>query len=240
MYREKRPISVAAILEDLEPMATATAPRIKSELAPERFVFWDVGWQGYQSLLKMLENRRVRVTYDRGHVELMAPLSIHERYKHLTGRMIDTMAEELDIQVVAVGSTTFSSEELDRGLEPDECYYLANAGRVRDWKRVDLQVDPPPDLAVEVDITSSSLNRQGIYAALRVPEIWRFDGESMSVLLLQPDGTYALSETSLAFPFLRVSELAAFLLGYDLADDTRWGRTFREWVRATLVPRFEQ
>jgi len=218
-------------------MATATEPMTKPERAPERFFFRDVGWTGYQTLLKMVENRRVRVTYDRGDVELMAPLSIHERYKSLIGRMIETIGEELEIQVVAVGSTTFNSEELDCGLEPDECYYLTNAGQVRDWKRVDLNVDPPPDLVVEVDITSSSIDRQGIYANLRVPEIWRFDGDTLTVLLLQQDGNYIPNETSLAFPFLPMNELAAFLRGYALGDDSRWGRMFREWVRTTLLPR---
>jgi Uma2 family endonuclease len=219
-------------------MATATEPRTTLERPPERFVLRDVGWTGYQTLLKMVENRRVRVTYHRGDVELMAPLSIHERYKSLIGRMIDTTTEELEIQVVAVGSTTFNSEELDCGLEPDECYYLTNARQVRDWKRVDLNVDPPPDLAVEVDITSSSINRQGIYANLRVPENWRFDGDTLTVLLLDQERNYIPSETSAAFPFVSMNELASFLWGYASGDDTRWGRTFREWVRTTLLPRY--
>jgi Uma2 family endonuclease len=216
-------------------MATATEPSTKL-CAIERFVFRGVGWTGYQSILKMVENRRVRVTYDRGDVELMASLAIHERYKHLIGRMIDTIAEELEIQAVAVGSTTFNHEELDRGLEPDECYYLTSAARVRDWKRIDLEVDPPPDLAVEVDVTVSSLNRLGIYAALGVTEVWRFDGESMTVFLLQENRNYIPTETSAAFPFLPMTELASFLRGYDSGNDSRWGRTFRDWVRRILVP----
>ncbi len=198
-------------------------------------MFWDVGWAGYQSLLKMVENRRVRVTYDRGNVELIAPLSIHERYKSLIGRMIETITEELDIRVVAVGSTTFQSEVLDKGLEPDECFYFTNAGRVQDWNRVDLETDPPPDLVVEVDITASSLDRLGIYAALRVPEIWRFDGVSLSVLLLQGDGKYVASQSSAVLPFVPMKELERFLVSYEPGNDTRWGRSFREWVRATLV-----
>jgi Uma2 family endonuclease len=221
-------------------MATATLPNLESAKTTQRFLLRDVGWEGYQSLLKIIGDRPIRVTYDRGDVELMAPLSIHERYKSLIGRMIETITEELEIQAVAVGSTTFSSEELDRGLEPDECYYLTNAGQVRDWKRIDLNVDPPPDLVVEVDISRSSLNRQGIYAALGVPEIWRFDGETMTVLLLQQERNYIPSETSAAFPFLPMNELATFLRGYALGDDTRWARTFREWVRTTLLPRVRE
>ncbi len=111
-------------------------------------------------------------------------------------------------------------------------------GRSEIGSRVDLDVDPPPDLAVEVEITSKSSTGQGIYAALRVPEIWRFDGETLSVHLLQEDGNYIPSETSAAFPFVPMNELASFLRGYALGDDTRWGRTFREWVRTTLLPRY--
>lgn len=219
-------------------MTTATDSNVQTQTAtmPERFVFRNVGWDGYQRLLKLVENRRVRVTYDRGDVEIMAPLSVHERYKSLLGRMIDILTEELNLRAVAAGSTTFNSEALDRGLEPDECYYFASAARVQNWDRIDLLVDPPPDLAVEVDITSSSLDRRGVYAALGVPELWRFDGEAMSVLVLGPDGAYAPSAFSPTFPSLPMDELAAFLLDHRRGDDTRWAREFREWARRVVVP----
>ena len=118
-----------------------------------------------------------------------------------------------------------------------KCFYITNAGRVQDWSRVDLDVDPPPDLAVEVEITSNVLNRLGIYAAYVYPK-WRFDGETLSVHLLQEDGSYIASETSAAFPFVSMNELASFLRGYALGDDPRWARTFREWLRTTLLPRY--
>jgi Uma2 family endonuclease len=218
-------------------MATVTLPRTKPDLAGQRFVLYSVGWEGYQILLKMVENRRVRVTYDRGDVELMAPLPIHELYKHLVGRMIDTIGEELDIPLFAQGSTTFNREDVDRGLEPDECYYIASSGRVQDRSRLNLEIDPPPDLAIEIDITSSSLNRLGIYAALRIPEVWRFDGETLRVLLLQNDGTYVPSETSAAFAFLPMQEICRFLREYDINNDSRWGRSFRTWVRDEILTR---
>src|SRR4051794_39001340 len=115
-----------------------TVVATKGGAAAEHFLLYGVGWEGYRTLLKMVENRRVRVTYDRGDVELMAPLPIHELYKHLVGRMIDTIGEELDIPLFAQGSTTFHREDLDRGLEPDECYYIANAGRVADRSNLNL------------------------------------------------------------------------------------------------------
>lgn len=225
-------------------MAAIVEPEVRPAVNPvegeHRFVIRGVGWDGYQTLLGLIGNRPIRITYDRGDVELMSPLISHERYKSLMGRMVETITEELDIPIVAAGVTTYHAEMLDRGLEPDECDYLANAGRVRGMERIDLAIDPPPDLAIEVEITASVLNRLAIYAALGVPEVWRFDGEVLTVLLLQPDKTYAGSEVSAAFPLLPMGEVARFLLEYNPSNDTRWGRAFCAWVRAEVMPRFEQ
>jgi Uma2 family endonuclease len=203
----------------------------------ERFVFYGVGWEGYQSLLKMVDNRRVRVTYDRGDVELMAPLAIHELYKKAFGRLVDIICEELDIPVIAQGSTTFQREDLDRGLEPDECIYLASIGQIHDRKALTLDIDPPPDLAIEVDITSSSLDRQGIYAALGVREIWRFDGETLRVFCLTEAGVYQGSDKSRAFPFLPMAEVARMVREADPNNDIRWIRDCGAWFRDEVVSR---
>ncbi len=220
-------------------MATATEKASQIMEGEHRFVLYNVGWEGYETLQNLLESHRVRLTYDRGNVELMTPLIIHERSKGLLGRMIEAITEELDIQVVGAGSTTFKSQILDRGLEPDECYYLASADQLRKVDRLDLSIDPVPDLAIEVEITSSTLDRLGIYAALSIPEIWRFDSQTLQALLLQPDGTYASSVNSLAFPYLPLEEIARFLREYEPTNDTRWARGFRVWVRETLLPRYQ-
>jgi Uma2 family endonuclease len=218
-------------------MATVTQnPRQTTAIGEHRIVIRGVGWNGYQSLLKMIGDQRVRVTYDRGDVELMSPHSEHERYAALFAHMIIVLADELDVDFVAGRSTTFNSEVLDKGLEPDECYYFSSASRVHDWSRVDLTVDPPPDLAIEVDITSSSLDKLGIYAALGVPEVWRYDGEALTVLLLGAGNEYQRSEKSLVFPLVPMHELGAFLSDYVTGNDKRWGRSFRKWVRETTVP----
>src|SRR5262245_60663790 len=107
-------------------------------------VFDGVNWADYEAMLRIVGDRPIRVTYDRGVMEVRMPLPQHERVKKLLGRMIETIGEELDIPVVGVGSAPFGRQDLDRGLEPDECYYLAGAGRVRDWERIDLALDPPP------------------------------------------------------------------------------------------------
>jgi Uma2 family endonuclease len=201
-------------------------------------LLYGIGWDGYQKVLDVLANRPIRLTYDRGDLELMSPLAKHERYKQLLGRVVEVVTEELDIPMIAAGSTTFSREDVDRGLEPDQCFYIANAGRIHDQTRIDLNTDPPPDLAVEIDITSSSLDRLGIYAALAIPEVWRFDGETLDVLLLQADGTYSSCANSSAFPFLPMQEVARRLIEYDLSNDSRWGREVRAWVRNEVGPRF--
>jgi Uma2 family endonuclease len=208
-----------------------------TESGGQRFLIRGIGWDGYQTMLRLVGDRPIRLTYDRGNLELMSPHSKHERLKSLLGRMVEALTEELDIPMISAGSTTFNLEEVDRGLEPDECFYLTNASRVQDAEEINLESDPPPDLAVEIDITSSSLNRLGIYAALRVPEVWRFEGKVLSVLLLQPDGTYAPSESSAAFPFLPMTEITRFLREHKTTNDTRWGRAFRGWVRSEIVPR---
>ena len=216
-------------------MATALTEKIAP--APERFVFHDVGWGGYQLLLRLTENRRVRVTYDRGKAEVMALLPLHQIYKRLLGHVVNAVGEELGIQLFAQGSTTISREELDRGLEPDECFYVASANLVRDRAKLSLDVDPPPDLVIEVDITSSSIDGSGIYAAFGVPEIWRFDGETLSVLLLSSGGGYEPSSTSASFPFLPMAEVARFVCQYDLSNDTRWAKAFRAWLREEILPK---
>jgi len=217
-------------------MATAAESRTIAPPRAPRFLLRHVGWEGYQAMLKIVGDRPIRLTYDRGDLELMAPLSIDERYKSLFGRMIETLTEELDVPVMSVGSMTMNREEVDRGLEPDECFYFGDLERFRDPDRIDMDVDPPPDLAIEIDMTSSSLDRMAIYAALRVPEVWRFDGETFEIRVIQADGLYATSETSLAFPFLPMTALVRFVQEPGTPDGTLWGRAFRAWVREVVVP----
>lgn len=218
-------------------MTTAALEKLQG--AAQRFVLHDISWEDYQTFLKVLDDRPIRLTYDRGTLELMTPLSIHERYKVLFGRMIDAITEELDVRVVALGSTTFNREELKRGLEPDQCYYFSNADKVADWARVDLDVDPPPDLAIEIDVTSDSRRRLGIYAALNIPEVWRFDGDRIEVHQLRDAGTYEVVPRSGTFPSVPMEEIGRFLHQYAIGDDTRWARSFRRWVRETVLPRVQ-
>src|SRR4051794_14861392 len=126
-------------------MATVSQEKEKTqhEVDGQRFVWYGIGWEGYQTLLELVGDRPIRLTYDRGNLEIMSPLSVHERCKYLLGRLIDAITEELDIPVLAAASTTFHRQDVDRGLEPDQCYYFANAGRIHDPGHIRLDVDPP-------------------------------------------------------------------------------------------------
>lgn len=216
-------------------MSTIVEPRPKTHTPELRFVLHDVGWRGYETLLEIVGDGPTRMTYDRGSVEFMSPSHDHEVFRRILGRVIDIVTEELYLPCINAGSTTWRRQDVDRGLEPDDCFYLANAGRVR-GKKIDLNVDPPPDLAIEIEISRSALDRMGIYAALGVPEVWRFDGETLRVERLQEDRTYATTAVSPSFPFLPLEEVVRFLGLAETMDHGDWGRQFRAWIRDTVAP----
>lgn len=218
-------------------MATTVETRTRAPEPEQRVVLRGVGWGGYEAILALVgDHASVRITYDRGDLELMSPSADHEQFKMLLDRVILVMTEELALPCRALGSTTWRKHPLDRGLEPDQCYYLANTPRVVGKKTIDLDVDPPPDLAIEVEISRSALNRMGIYAGLGVPEVWRFDGETLHVERLQPDRTYAEVDASPSFSMLLPAEIVRWLILAEDLDQTPWVRQFRAWVRETMVP----
>jgi Uma2 family endonuclease len=191
----------------------------------------NVTWGFYDAVLREIGDRPIQVTYDRGRIEIMSPLPIHEKAKVLIRRMVDVISEEMDIPISGYASTTFRRKGVDSGLEPDECYYVQHAARV-DKEEIDLDVDPPPDLAIEVDVTNRSIPREPVYAALRMPEIWRHDGMKLQALKLAAEGkSYSPIEFSLAFPFLRVGDLNQFLKMWPEKTEHQIIRAFREWVR---------
>lgn len=188
-------------------------------------------WSLYQKLLKGAEEQRLRITYDEGRLEIMSPLPEHEQIKWLVHDLIRMLTLDLNIEMKCLGSTTFKDVRLQKGVEPDDCYYFKNAHRLRGRKRLNPKKDPPPELVFEVDITWSSVPRQPIYAAMGVVELWRWDGRKLQCLELA-DGKYKPREKSLAFPFLAPADLSRFiqmLPGSD--DDNQILRKFRNWVR---------
>jgi Uma2 family endonuclease len=227
-------------LKEIPRMAIAATTPSAETGADRRFVLHGVSWRFYQTFLAEMADRRIFLTYDRGNLEIMSPSEKHARSSCLLGRVVEILAEELDLPIDDLGTTTFQREDVDRGLEADECYYIRNEPRVRGKDGIDLTTDPPPDLAIEVDISRGSLNKLGIYAALRFPEVWQFDGTKVHVHVLQPDGRYAVGETSVSFPFLPMAEVARFLQQAATMDKTSWARSFRAWVRAEVAPRYQE
>jgi Uma2 family endonuclease len=222
-------------------MATATTSATPTRQTSEeaRIVLRGVGWDVYETLLHRLEGQPIRLTYDRGDLELMSPSEEHEEFGNLLGRMVETVTEELRLPCIGAGSTTWRKRLKERGLEADECYYLESVPRIRGKRKtIDLAVDPPPDLAIEIEISRGSLDRMEIYAQLGVPEVWRFDGETLTTELLQADGAYHTSPMSRCFPFLDPADIVHWLKQGEISEDhSEWGRQLRAWVRAELAPR---
>jgi Uma2 family endonuclease len=211
-------------------MATVGTP------SSRRLVLHGIDWRTYGRLLRVFAERpSVRLAYDRGDLELMSPLHQHESDADLLGRFVIVLTEELGLPVKAGRSTTFRRRRQRRGIEPDNSWWIANEPRVRGRRQIDLRTDPPPDLAVEVDVTSSSLNRMGIYATLGVPEVWRWDDPVLTFHVLGPNGRYVEAAHSLSFPFLTAADLLPFLaLRGPQLDENALVRQFRAWVRSRL------
>ena len=197
----------------------------------------DIPWATYETILRDLEGQHYRITFDRGDLEIMTISHEHEYYGELLGRLIHMLTLVLNIPIHSGGSTTFRRAMSEKGLEPDKCFWIQNELGMRGKRTFDIDVDPPPDLALEVEISRSALDRMGIYAALRVPEVWCSDGESLRVFHLGKNGKYRKKDRSLAFPTLPVQELMRFLHASETTDETTLMRSFSEWVAATLMPK---
>ncbi len=156
--------------------------------------------------------------------------------RHLLGRFVVALTEELVLPIAEGGSTTFRRRRGRRGLEPDQSYWIASEPMVRGKERIDLRIDPPPDLAIEVDVANSSLSRMGIYTALGVPEVWRLAEGLLSFHVLASGGQYAESPTSRTFGFLTAADVQGFLLLRGRQDENAIVRQFREWVRQRQTP----
>ena len=195
----------------------------------------DVDWLTYRRLLRAFDNRHVRLTYDRGSLEFMTLSPLHEHFSSLLGQFVEVLTEELQMPRRSAGSTTLKRKKRLRGLEPDRSYYLANEPLVRGKETLDLRRDPPPDLGIEIDVTHSSLNRMAIYAALKVPEVWRFDGQALVSYHLQANGTYVANDRSLHFSFLSLKDVNLFLQRRTQMDETSLVRSFRAWVREQIA-----
>ncbi len=193
-----------------------------------------ITWDTYQALVRELESQPgKRLTYDNGLLEIFMPLPPHETYKRWLGRFVEILTEEMDVEIRSLGSCTWSRRDLAKGVEADECYYIQNEAVIRGKMVIDLTIDPPPDLAIEVDITSLSLPRLPIYLALGVPEVWRFDGDRVVLLQLQK-GEYVEIAQSLALPIVTPDHLQTWLNQAQTMGETSWAKAVRRWAQEQL------
>jgi Uma2 family endonuclease len=204
------------------------APRLT-----QRVILHDISWQTYQRLLGELgDHRGSRLAYDQGILEITMPSDRHESTKKLLERMIEALTEELQLPAKSFGSTTLNRADLERGAEPDSCYYIQHTGQI-EGRQIDLSVDPPPDLIVEVDLSSPSSRRMAIYQRLGVPEIWRYASGVVEMYRLH-EGEYVSCDSSVTFPMVATAVVNQFLQQAAAQDDTTFIRTWRRWIRQQL------
>ncbi|MEH2280513.1 MAG: Uma2 family endonuclease [Nostoc sp.] len=199
----------------------------------QRVLLRDVTWQELEAILEDLgEHRAARIAYDRGILEIMAPLPEHEDDKEIISDLVKALLEELDIEFRCLGSTTFKNQVMAQCIEPDQCFYIKNESKIRGKKRLDLAVDPPPDLALEIDITSRT--HPNIYEALKVPELWRFERGKLKINVLQNDH-YVESSQSLNFPLFPLIEvIPQYLEQSTTAGRNATLKAFRCWVQKQI------
>jgi Uma2 family endonuclease len=203
----------------------------------QRFVLDSATWGDYTRFLKMFDERRhVRLTYDRGILEVVTLTHEHEHRAALLARLVLAWTEERVLEVKTGKSTTFRRRVLEKGLEPDECFWIANEPLVRDKDALDLLQDPPPDLVLEIEVSRGCLPRMPIYAALRMPEVWRISRGILSFEILRPNGTYAPAAASRALPPLKPADLQRFLDLRGKMGENAVLQRFRAWVRKLPPP----
>ena len=193
-------------------------------------LFHSMDWPSFETVLEQLGERPgLRLAYDDGVLELMTPLLEHEDDKQMIGAFIEALLETLGIEFRNIGSTTLRSTSAAKGVEPDLCFYIAHESCIRGKRTIDLTVDPPPDLALEIDITTRRDHRL-IYTALGVPELWRFDGARLFIYRLQEDG-YVATECSAQFPNLPLTEAIPHFLELSRREGRNAAlRAFRQWA----------
>lgn len=215
------PLTTTPELGDVEDIPSLILPNIR--------------WQTYEALLLDLKDTgRVRVAYDQGTLEIMTPSQEHESYSLSIHDCIVVLADELNLNLMNLGSTTLKKEDIQRGLEPDQCYYIQNEPRVRSKLKIDLSINPPPDLVIEVDITSGSLNKFPIYQSLKIPEIWRYRRRGLEIFELQGE-EYLQRDFSPTFsPIAVTTAIPEFIQKSRSIGQIAALRALRTWVKEQL------
>lgn len=200
----------------------------------QRVLLQEISWQEFERILAELGDRRsARIAYDSGTLEIMTPLPEHEANKEIIGDLIKALLEELDIEFLTLGSTTFKNQQMLKGIEPDQCFYIQNESKIRGKKCLDLSVDPPPDLVLEIDLTSRT--HPSIYQALGVPELWRFEKGKLQINMLR-NGQYEVSERGDIFANLPIAQaIPQYREQSDIIGRNAALKAFRQWIRQQIA-----
>jgi Uma2 family endonuclease len=205
--------------------------------AENYLILHPISWQTFRRICEELsQNPSKRLAYNQGYLQIMSPLIEQENNNWFISRLIFIMAEEWDLNIKSVGSLTLKRDDIQKGIEPDACFYLKNEPEVRNKLSIDLnQGDKPPDLAIEIDITSGSLDKFPIYAGLAVPEIWRYDGNNLRFYgLNQETNGYEEITESLAFPLLDITLIPSWLEQRFIIGETATLKQVRQWIKEQI------
>ncbi|MDF0556997.1 Uma2 family endonuclease [Kamptonema sp. UHCC 0994] len=192
-----------------------------------------VSWQQFENILAELGERRAsRLSYSKGRLEIMVPLAEHEKAKEIIGDMVKILLEAQQIAFESLGSTTLKNERMSQAVEPDACFYIQNQAAVIGKNRLDLSIDPPPDLAIEIDLTSRT--QLDNYQVLGVPELWRYGRRGLQINVLQAE-QYIESEVSPTFPNIPIVELVnQYAQQSQVAGRTHAIQALKNWVQKNL------
>lgn len=207
--------------------------RVHPKRYPNSSVFRDVSWDFYKAMLREFDEQPSRINYDRGTLEVMTLSVEHESFKSVIGLMVAFLALALNIKIKNAGSSTLKRMSKRKGLEADQCYWVAHEQQMRKKRRLDLRTDPPPDLVIEIDVMHSVVNREQIYASLKVPEMWvlRRRGETPTIQgFALEQGNWNPIEFSKSFPALRIADLNLFVGRIGVDDDTSILADFSTWA----------
>lgn len=201
------------------------------EQVTNKVILDNITWETYQRLMEERGERpKPRYAYDRGKLEIMVTSYQHENLKHDLATLVEVIAEAMELDIVGAASTTFQREDLAQGFEPDACFYLQNASRIRGQKRIDLHIDPAPELVIEIDITHPSLNKFPIFAGLGIPEVWRYHRQALTIFKLEGE-TYREQESSEVFRGVKGEDLTRLIEDSQAMKRPAWLRGVREWAR---------
>src|SRR4028119_2501966 len=211
------------------PMVTTTTPS-----SEHRTLLPNISWPPFKTMLAEMGSERVtRLAYHEGLVEVMTPLMPHENSNRFIEGFVVVLCEELGLEIKRTGSLTLTRDDLERGAEPDSSYYIQNEPLVRDKEKIDLESDPPPDLVLEVEYSRSKIDKLSLYAAMGIPEFWRYNGSVLRIYRLEL-GQYVQRNNSPTFAPIAVTEIPKFLQQSRKVGEITCTRNFRNWIRQQL------